>query len=50
MDPELFEKTPVRKWSQLTNDEQKRELEVLRQSRYFRNLPSRIRSIINIIT
>lgn len=46
MESELIEKSPVRKWHQMTLDEQRQELSALRQSHYFRLLPRNIQNMI----
>lgn len=47
MDPELFEKTPFRKWNQLTANEQREALAELRHSHYFRHLPKKLQAMIS---
>jgi hypothetical protein len=49
MDEETIEKSPVRKWTQMTHEEQRQELTTIRQSRYFSLLPRRLQNMIKQI-
>ena len=50
MDPELYEKAPVRRWKRMTSAEQREALGELRDSNYFRLLPRRMQAMLNRLT
>ena len=47
MEDELVEKSPLRKWPQMTSEEQRQELISIRQSRYFKLLPWKLQRKID---
>lgn len=49
MEDELLEKSTLRKWQQMSQEEQRQELITIRQSRYFKLLPKRLQRKIDQI-
>lgn len=49
MDKEIVEKSPLRKWQQMTSEEHRQELITIRYSRYFRLLSGKLQRKIDQI-
>ena len=50
MEEELIEKLPLRKWKQMSPEEQQQEISVFQQSRSFRLLSKNLQRMINQIS